>query len=211
MTDVERLFRQLVANLNHTDPARLRQPLLLSDIRSSLVPYRTNRRALQMESSEDYEVALMRLCAGEGGFVRTGPDEVRDEFLREIESPNPDLTLLDQREGAVVHLDPGALAKVLDRKPEQAYAPPPPPTPPTPPAPRPPSTPQRPTPSKRRAPPSTTPPQKCPRCNAGLPAGRVVNFCPQCGQNLVRRQCPSCKTELEPGWKHCVNCGATIA
>ena len=202
MTDVELLFRQLVANLKSSDPARLRQPLLLSDIRRSLVPYRANRRALQMESSEDYEAALMRLCAGEGGFARTGPDEVRDEFLREIESPNPDLTLLEQREGAVVHLDPAALAK-LDQKPDQAYAPP---------APTPPPAPPRSTSGKRKAaaPSPAAAPQKCPRCSGALPAGRVVNFCPQCGQNLVRRQCPSCRTELEPGWKHCVNCGATI-
>jgi hypothetical protein len=38
----------------------------------------------------------------------------------------------------------------------------------------------------------------------------VVNFCPQCGQNLTRRQCPHCNTELEPGWKHCVSCGVDL-
>jgi len=208
MTDVERLFRRLVANLKATDPGRLRQPLLLSDIRRSLVPYRANRRALEMESSEDYEVALMRLCAGVEGFARTGPDEVRDEFLRELETSNPDLSLLEQREAAVVHLDPAALAK-LDQKPDQAYAPP---------APTPPPGPPRSTSGKRKAAvPSPAPvssraatPKKCPRCSAALPPGRGVNFCPQCGQNLVRRQCPSCRTELEPGWKHCVNCGATV-
>jgi predicted amidophosphoribosyltransferase len=37
-----------------------------------------------------------------------------------------------------------------------------------------------------------------------------VNFCPQCGQNLTRVQCPECKTELDRGWRHCVNCGATL-
>jgi Double zinc ribbon len=198
VTDVERLFRQLVANLGATQPARLRQPLLLADIRRTIVPYRANRRALQMESSEDYEVALMRLCAGEGGFARTGPDEVHDEFKREIGSPNPDLTLVEQRESAVVHLDPDAVMRIMSSNPELAYAPP----------------------AKDRAaePPAVAPsspaPKKaashCHRCGSALPVGRVINFCPHCGQSLARRHCPQCNTELEPDWKHCVSCGATL-
>ena len=67
MTDLERLVRQLVDNLSAIDPARLQQPVTLADIRDTIVPYRATRRALQLESSEDYELALMRLCAGEGG------------------------------------------------------------------------------------------------------------------------------------------------
>ena len=68
MTDLERLFRQLVLNLRATDPARLRRPLELADIRDGILPYRANRRALQLETSEDYEVALMRnnMIAGNG-------------------------------------------------------------------------------------------------------------------------------------------------
>jgi hypothetical protein len=200
VTDVERLFRQLVANLGATQPARLRQPLLLADIRRTIVPYRANRRALQMESSEDYEVALMRLCAGEGGFARTGPDEVRDEFQREIGSPNPDLTLVEQRESAVVHLDPNAVRRVMSSNPELAYAPPANDRVAEPPAPS--------------APPSPVAAEKtashCPRCGRALPVRRVINFCPDCGQNLARRRCPQCQTELEPGWRHCVNCGAAL-
>jgi hypothetical protein len=213
MTDVERLFRQLVANLRATDPTRLRQPLLLADIRQSLVPYRANRRALQMESSEDYEVALMRLCAGVGGFAHTGPDEVRDEFLREVESPNPDLTLIQQREGAVVHLNSDAVARVLDQRPDQAYAPQDhasyTPRPQQPRAATPVPTPRK---SRKAAPEPARAEEKaarCPRCGGALPVNRVANFCPQCGQNLVRRKCPACQTELEASWKHCVNCGAT--
>jgi hypothetical protein len=200
VTDVERLFRQLVANLGATQPARLRQPLLLADIRRTIVPYRANRRALQMESSEDYEVALMRLCAGEGGFARTGPDEVHDEFKREIGSPNPDLTLVEQRESAVVHLDPDAVMRIMSSNPELAYAPPAKDRAAEPPAPA--VAPSSPAP-KKAAP-------HCHRCASALPAGRVINFCPHCGQNLARRHCPQCNTELEPDWKHCVSCGATL-
>jgi double zinc ribbon protein len=216
VTDLERFFAQLVRNIAAGDRARLAKPLLLVDIRNSILPYRANRRALQLESSEDYELVLMRLCAGEGGFARTGPDEVRDEFVKELGSPNPDLTIIQQHEAAVVHLDPKAVAQALDSKPDLAYAPREPvldaradvPSPS-----------QIPTPKVRtRTPPKGAPPanqpesspSRCSRCGGGLPVGRVVNFCPQCGQNLARTSCPACKTELEPTWRHCVNCGAAL-
>jgi hypothetical protein len=213
VTDLERFFVQLVRNLAASDRARLAKPLLLVDIRNSILPYRANRRALQLESSEDYELVLMRLCAGEGGFARTGPDEVRDEFMREVGSPNPDLTMVQQHENAVVHLDAKAIAKALDPHPELAYAP------------------QEPgsqtedlehpvasssdEPSPRPGKTTSTShiendSSRCSRCGAGLPADRVVNFCPQCGQSLKRMHCPECKTELERGWRHCVACGAAL-
>jgi hypothetical protein len=37
-----------------------------------------------------------------------------------------------------------------------------------------------------------------------------VKFCPQCGHNLTRRECPSCKSELESSWRHCVHCGIAV-
>jgi hypothetical protein len=195
-TDLERFFAQLVRNLAASDRGRLLKPLLLVDIRNSILPYRANRRALQLESSEDYESVLMRFCAGEGGFARTGPDEVRDEFIKELASPNPDLTIVQQYENAVVHLDPKAVAKALDPKPELAYAP----------------QDDVPEPEHAEKPYAGSAPadSRCSRCGAGLPVDRVVNFCPQCGQNLKRRRCPECKAELEPGWRHCVTCGAGL-
>ena len=78
MTDLERFFRRIVANLAATDPGAPAPPdPARRHPRVSIVPYRTNRRALQLESSEEYELVLLRLCAGEGGFVRTEPEEVR--------------------------------------------------------------------------------------------------------------------------------------
>ena len=212
MTDLERFFAALVRNVAAADRTRLQKPLLLVDIRNSILPYRANRRALQLESSEDYEWVLLRLCAGEGGFARTGPDEVRDEFVQELESPNPDLTLIDRREHAVVHLDPRAVARALDPEPDLAYAPPV--TPP--PATRK-SAASR---NKRGSRESRAPalqeekePEiraRCSRCGSTLPVGRVVNFCPACGLNLATARCDSCQTELDPTWRHCVTCGAPI-
>jgi predicted RNA-binding Zn-ribbon protein involved in translation (DUF1610 family) len=214
VTDLECFFVQLVRNLAASDRSRLGKPLLLVDIRTSILPYRANRRALQLESSEDYELMVMRLCAGEGGFARTGPDEVGDEFRREVGSPNPDLTLVERQEKAVVHLDPKAVAKALQPKPDLAFAP------------------QdhlfHPEDAQQLDPvpldsPSAEPPRvdseagiaesalRCTRCGAGLPTGRVIKFCPQCGQSQVRTRCPQCKTELEPEWRHCVSCGLPVS
>jgi len=214
LTDLERFFVQLVRNVAAEDSIRLQKPLLLGDIRNSILPYRANRRALGLESSEDYEWVLLRLCAGEGGFARTGPDDVADDFLNEVGTPNPDLTVVQRHENAVVHLDPRAVAKALDGATKLVYAPHEPASQ---------SGVEQPVASKGkrpvRMPPPATPQRgkasdtgsRCSRCGITLPARRVVNFCPGCGQNLSRPRCVSCQTELDPTWRHCVNCGATVA
>lgn len=46
----------------------------------------------------------------------------------------------------------------------------------------------------------------CLYCSAALP-GREVTFCPHCGTDLTKKQCPACSTELEAHWKFCVTCG----
>jgi predicted RNA-binding Zn-ribbon protein involved in translation (DUF1610 family) len=200
MTDLEKLFRQLVLNLRATDPAQLRRPLELGDIRDGILPYRANRRALELETSEDYEVTLMRLCAGEAGLARTDPYEVKLEFASEIESYNPDLGLIQRQQKALLYLDQDAVARVSDSNPNLAFAP------------------REPVVERERSSKKTPPPRqkletaaaRCSRCDGALPVGRVVNFCPQCGQDLRRRHCPQCNTELEPDWKHCVSCGHSL-
>jgi len=141
---------------------------------------------------------VIRLCAGEGGFAITEPEEAHAEFVQESASPNPDLTIVEKHRKAVVGLDPRSVAKALDPKPELAYAP-----------------------WEERASHAevtrkaeaaaakelpSPPDVRCTHCHATLPVGRVVNFCPKCGQSQLR--CPKCKTELERGWRHCGGCGA---
>jgi predicted amidophosphoribosyltransferase len=50
----------------------------------------------------------------------------------------------------------------------------------------------------------------CLYCGGSLPTGRTVNFCPHCGQSQTQILCPECRSEVEPGWRHCVNCGAAV-
>ena len=133
MQDIERLFRHLTRTLLAVDPARLQQPLSVGELVSRFVPYRTSRRALGVESSEDYELLLLRFASGEGGFANTEPDPVRRRFASEVKSPNPDLSVLREFRDAVFVLQPAPLARVLSGQTEdEAYAPPPRPAAPAP-------------------------------------------------------------------------------
>jgi hypothetical protein len=209
--DLSRFFSQIARNLAATDPARLWRPLPLGEIRQTILPYRANRRALRLETSEDYELMLIRLCAGEGGFARTEPDDVHVEFAAEARNSNPDLTIVHRHENAVVILNEEQVARALDPAQELAFAPsnhrfaPPAPREPAA-APDPPARTRDS--SKPRAGPR--PPAICRACRRKLPPGRTVKFCPHCGASQALTHCPECQTELEPAWRHCVTCGAAV-
>jgi hypothetical protein len=50
----------------------------------------------------------------------------------------------------------------------------------------------------------------CLYCGGSLPRHRTVTFCPHCGQRQGPATCPACHSEVEPGWRHCVNCGSAL-
>jgi predicted RNA-binding Zn-ribbon protein involved in translation (DUF1610 family) len=241
VSDVERFFRRLVGHLAASDPARLRGPLPLDEISRSILPYRANRRALQLDTSEEYELVLLRLCAGEGGLVRTEPEEARARFAEESRSANPDLEVLREFEHVELTLRSEPLARALGPEAEAAYAPPSipaeveldPADEPGPlvelesaPEPEPPGLdalaelPEDDLPEDELGEaydlpaPALTPAEEvrpaCLYCGGFLPIHRPVNFCPHCGQSQTVILCPECRSELEPGWKHCVNCGAAV-
>jgi hypothetical protein len=231
VTEVERFFRRLVSTLTASNPTRLQGPLLLDDITGSILPYRAHRRALELDTVEDYETVLLRLCAGEGDLVWTEPEEARKRFVEESRSNNPDLTALYAFENVYLSFRPEPLLWALAPDPRADYAPPA--------ALEPPSSVPEPEPapvdaawdepvlvlgtSRPEVPPpledpdvddveeAVEPPRPtCLYCGGSLPTGRTVNFCPHCGQSQTRILCPECRSEVEPGWRHCVNCGATV-
>ena len=217
MTDLERLYHRLVKQLAATDPARLHRPLPLDEIVHSLIPYRANRRVLGVDTSEEYELVLMRLCAGEGGLVRTEPEEARTRFAEELESANPDLAALHSFESVLVTLRPEPLARALGSADTELESD-------APALPEPPALPEIPglealaelNDEVEHDPDPETIPEpgqetRCAYCGGRLPTGRAVNFCPHCGQNQTILLCPECRTEVEPGWKHCVNCGRAVS
>jgi hypothetical protein len=231
VTEVERFFRRLVSTLAASNPARLQGALLLEDITGSILPYRTHRRALELDTVEDYEAVLLRLCAGEGDLVWTEPEEARQRFVEERRSSNPDLTALYAFENVYVSFRPEPLLWALAPDPRADHAPP---------ATSVESSPEEPEPASGAesdepvlvlgaARPEMPPPLEdtdatpadmveaveppgptCLYCGGSLPTNRTVNFCPHCGQSQTQILCPECRSEVEPGWRHCVNCGAAV-
>ncbi|HEX5819922.1 MAG TPA: zinc ribbon domain-containing protein [Gemmatimonadales bacterium] len=244
-TDVERLFRLIVQTLQVSDPSRLQDPVAVHDLLTRIVPYRNARRALGVDTSEDYELLVLRLAGGEGGFVQTDPEPVHVRFAEEAVSVNPDLGVLHEFKDARLVLDPNAMAWVMAGRsrsdmyaPPEAEMPPPAPVPPAPPSiptepmappPRPPITPPEPQRAPPPEPPTPTPPPPppprpevpppaarvadlgCLQCGGRLPGGRLVNFCPHCGQSQAKGDCPHCTAEVEYGWNYCVTCGGGLA
>ena len=217
MHDLDRLFHQLVTTLAASDPGSLNRPVSLRDIRESVLPYRTSRRAIGVDTVEDYDLLLLRLAAGDGGFARTSPEDARARFVAESTSTNPDLDVLDRHAGAVLTLEGLRVARALAAS-DDPYAPPrlerePEPTADV--------VAERPAEvdvldldivSAAAATPQPDPPGlMCLYCGATLPTARTVNFCPSCGQSQTTPRCPQCQSEVELGWRHCITCGAALA
>jgi hypothetical protein len=226
VTEVERFFRRLVSTLAASNPARLQSPLPLDDITGSVLPYRSHRRALELDTVEDYEAVLLRLCAGESDLVWTEPEDARERFVEESRSNNPDLTVLYAFENVQLSFRPEPLLWALAPDPRADYQAPATPAEP------PPSEPEPEPVSVEVESPDTvldlglarsdapledeveetvdSPQSTCLYCGGSLPTNRAVNFCPHCGQSQTRILCPECRSEVEPGWRHCVNCGAAV-
>lgn len=206
MSDLEHFFRHLVSRLAAGDPARLNRPIPIADIQTSILPYRVHRRALGLESSEDYEFLLLRLCAGEGGLARTEPPEVQARLRAELASPNPDLSLLREHGDALVTLAGVPVAQALMADSDREYAPPGAVAPGPAPAGAPPGR----DPAKETTAPGPSHTPCCPACGGALPTGRAVKFCPFCGAGQTPGRCPACGAEIEPEWRHCIDCGAAL-
>lgn len=218
---LDRLFRQLVANLAALNPAALHRPFSVADLHEALVPYRTHRVPLGFETSEDYELTVLRLLAGERGYVVVSPTDVREKLRSEIESNNPDTGLFRRFPDAQVLLDMEHVAEVtgvvgtISPEPTAEVSEP---------QPRPepaaassggddqlPFTLEeadetRPTAQPRGISHSTP----CSYCGGSLPVGRTVLFCPHCGQNVGVVHCPTCDAELDVGWRFCISCGQKV-
>lgn len=221
MEDVERFFRYLVEVVSSTDPGRLRIPFEVAEIYQTVLPYRHHRTALRVETNEDYEMILLRLLAGEGGFASLDPPEAQDALAAEIQEVNPYPGAFREYAAAKVYLNQGAVREMTEVRP--AYAPPTPIEPDEEPEDdhvrfAPPTEPMDTLADGPRAPDAATlrmesvadrlaAPGTCASCGRGLPTGRTVRYCPWCGRDARPYVCRDCDADLEPGWSFCVNCG----
>jgi double zinc ribbon protein len=212
--DLDRLFERLVSVLADDAPGRLAVPFPASEVYERMVPYRSNRSILRVATHQDYEMAVMRLLAGERGYASLEPAEVRDALQRETTESNPDTGLFRQFPDAILSLNRLAAERFL--RGERAFAPPPPP----------PLSAAEPAESsdheeeegeEEKRPltgaafelaEQSESPRQCPYCGETLPGSRKVNFCPQCGQPPSGElRCPACGVEVDVGWRYCVSCG----
>jgi hypothetical protein len=216
--ELDRLFSLLVTALARE--TRVAVPFPAAEVYERLVPYRSNRSRLNVATHQDYEMAVLRLLAGERNYVQLEPETVREAMRREIATINPDPAYFRTFPDAQVMVNGRAAERVLLA--DRAYAPATPgeddalvdttgenpiPVPYVPPPPPPP--PFR-TPAARPAAKSkdALAPNQCEYCGGVLPANREARFCPHCGQPQEGDlRCAGCGNALDVGWAYCLSCG----
>jgi hypothetical protein len=236
MTSLDSLFRLLVRTLSEQEPLRIHQPIAINELMDALLPYRLVRRELGVDSAEDYETLLLRLCVGEGEFVQADP-AAQAALLAELQKPIPDLAFLRVYGDTHLVLRTDPLRSALEVHPEQRYAPPgaadetdevldemrpdaPGEPPPEPaghadawvPDPVLEANASAVTPREPQFP--DVPPAaldrtqaRCPFCGGLLPPRMAINFCPHCGMGQDVGTCRACGADMDVGWRYCVSCG----
>jgi hypothetical protein len=215
--ELTRFAQRLVEQLGVSGEG-VHRPVEIAVLRETVLPYRTHRRALGIETVEDYETVLLRLVAGERGYVKTMPAEAAKRCREELAQANPDLAILDELADATVQITSMAAAQIVG---DDIEAPPAPvkvekpakkavaPAVPAKPDPSPAPPPLRPEPAPMESKQATAS-MTCPHCAHSVPTGRQVVFCPWCGKRLIPFTCSRCNTELDSAWKHCITCGAPV-
>ncbi len=218
MDELDRLFGLLVAALARE--TRVAVPFPAADVYERLVPYRSNRSRLNVATHQDYEMAVLRLLAGERNYVQLEPENVREAMQREIATINPDPAYFRSFPEAQVMVNGHAAERVLLA--DRAYAPPLDPDDddlldttgenPVPPAAHSstpsPAVPVRPSRFRVARPPDMLSDQQCEYCGGVLPTNREARFCPHCGQPREGDlRCQGCGNALDVGWAYCLSCG----
>lgn len=200
--DLDRLFERLVSVLADDAPGRLAVPFPAAEVYERLVPYRSNRSRLKVATHQDYEMAVLRLLAGEGSYVHLEPDDVREGMRRETAEPNPDPAYFRSFPDALVMVNGLAAERVL--RADKAYAPPAAAEPEADASDDAGSAVVIPLPARADVPAG----DQCQYCGGMLPSSREVNFCPHCGQPPSGDlKCPACGSEVDVGWGYCISCG----
>lgn len=232
MTSLEPVFRLLVRTLSEQRPPRIHEPIAVNELIDSLLPYRLVRRELGVDTAEDYETILFRLCAGEGDFVQAEP-ATQAALAAELKKPLPDLALLRVYGDTHLVLRTDSRLSAAEVRPEQRYAPPGTQAPaaprPEPGSARPPEKPGHeakgreavgrdpdwpvdPVVELRSGPAAPVPPEPSEEPDDAVEPGKLQVRCPFCGGLLPPRMminfCPHCGMGQDVGT--CRNCGADM-
>jgi hypothetical protein len=193
MDDLDRLAFRVARTVRTTYPHLLEHGFTLSDLEERLAPFPEARREMASNGPDGYELTILRLLAGERGYLTAEP-ELQQACRRALQMPSPTVSIVRTWAGSTLTLrnpafilgaerTSGAYAAAHTTGDNVTYA----------------------EPAARTAEPDAR--CSCHFCGGSLPSGRSLTFCPFCGLNLTVRQCPACSTELERTWRFCVTCG----
>ncbi len=99
MTDLERFAAVLLAECQQ-EGRRRTDPLAVGSLLDRILPYRTARKSLGIDASEDYEMLVLRLIAEEGALVHTEPGEAAALARETVAATVPDLDILQRLRSA---------------------------------------------------------------------------------------------------------------
>lgn len=227
MTDandiLERFHRALIEEIQTQQPEYLTGPFTVAEIYQNLVPYGSHRDRIGVEMNGDYEDALLRLLAGEGGYLMLESEPALRDLRAELDTANPNTGLYREYAAVDVRLNQAYLdlagsavseatdlaeelnaedpVPMADLAPSEGAAEAMEIVPPgvdvfqDTPAP---------------APVTTAASTSCQWCRAELPSRENLNFCPFCGTDLKVVPCNECGEELDPEWRFCISCGTEV-
>jgi Double zinc ribbon len=185
LDDLDRLAFRLSRTIRTQYPHLLTQGFTLTDLEERLLPFRDARREMADGGVAAFEHAILRLLAGERGYVQVDA-ALRAAAAQALGAPSPSLSLVRMWATATLTLTPPATGIGLERMAA------------------PPATDIGERMAETKA---ETKPCGCRYCGSVLPDNRRMTFCPYCGTDLTKRHCPACSTELDVHWRFCVTCG----
>jgi len=221
---LERFHRALIEEIQTQRPEYLTGPFTVAEIYQNLVPYGSHRDRIGVEMNGDYEDALLRLLAGEGGYLILESEPALRDLRAELDTPNPNTGLYREYAAVDVRLNQAYLdlsASAVSEKSDLAealHAEDPVPMADLAPSEAaaeemtivPPGAEVFPN-GQAEAPPEGEARGSCLWCRAELPKRDNLNFCPFCGTDLKVVPCNECGQELEPEWRFCISCGTEVS
>ena len=206
MDDLDRLAFRLVRTIRQHYPQLRDRGFTFTDLEERLLPYREARREMADSGADAWERTLLRLMSGERGYLQAEA-ALQQGCAHALTLPSPTLAQVRAWSGSALVLGAAAVEVGTERssgameaatsefEPNSALRNV---------AARPPVAAVASAKSTRVAPTGTI---GCRFCGGRLPDDRRVVFCPHCGVDQTKRQCPACSTELEASWRFCVTCG----
>jgi hypothetical protein len=226
---LESFHRVLVEEISSKRPEYLEGPFTVAEIYQDLVPYSSHRDRIGVDINGDYEDALIRLLAGEGGYLVLDSEHALRDLRRELGTSNPNTGVYREFAAVDVRLDRtrlgvsdaasnGAVAgdayahadangavidpgfALSDEHDDGSQT----------------SEPAHGTGVGSAAVGSREDEHAgsvdasgstCRWCRATLPAREQLRFCPYCGTDVRTVPCAGCGEELEPDWRFCIACG----